>query len=109
MFASLSATRTKPLFKWDLPAFDWPAAEPPRYKYPLNANKEYNAAQDASSIADVRSKIAQWKEEKGCEIAAVIIEPLMSEGGDLYISPGYAQKLRTLTKELGVYMIVDEV
>lgn len=44
LFATLSTTRTKPLFKWDLPAFDWPAAEPPRYKYPLDANKEYNAA-----------------------------------------------------------------
>jgi len=44
MFASLSTTRTKPIFKLDLPAFDWPAAEPPRYKYPLNENREYNEA-----------------------------------------------------------------
>ena len=31
LFGSLSATRTNPLFKLDLPAFDWPCAEPPRY------------------------------------------------------------------------------
>ena len=38
LFGSLSTTRTNPLFKLDLPAFDWPAAEPPRYKFPLSEN-----------------------------------------------------------------------
>jgi len=109
MFASLSATRTKPIFKLDIPAFDWPAAEPPRYKHPYAENEEYNDAQDEASIADVRNKINQWREEKNCEVAAVIVEPVMSEGGDIYISPNFGQKLRDLTKELGVYMIVDEV
>ena len=62
--------------KLDTPAFDWPAAEPPRYKWPLAENEEYNRAQDDASLADVRSKIEQWKVEKNCEIAAVIIEPI---------------------------------
>ena len=109
LFGSLSATRTKAMFKLHLPAFDWPAAEPPRYKYPLADNQEYNEAQDDASIADVRHVIAQWKAEKGCEVAAVCIEPVMSEGGDNYISPAFGQKLRNVTKELGIYMIVDEV
>ena len=109
MFASLSVTRTKAMFKRDIPAFDWPAAEPPRYKYPLADNEEYNAAQDEASIADVRNKIMKHEEEKNCETAAVIIEPVMAEGGDNYVSPNFAQKLRALTKELGIYMIVDEV
>ena len=43
---ALSATRTNPLHKLDIPAFDWPAAEPPRYKYPLSENAEYNRSQD---------------------------------------------------------------
>ena len=109
LFGSLSTTRTNPLFKLDLPAFDWPAAEPPRYKFPLSENQEYNDSQDEASLSDVRSKIAQWKEEKGCETVAVLIEPILSEGGDVHISPSYAQKLRDLTTELGIYMIVDEV
>ena len=33
----------------------------------------------------------------------------MSEGGDNHISANFAQKLRDLTTELGIYMIVDEV
>lgn len=32
LFGSLSATRTNPLHKADMPAFDWPSAKPPRYK-----------------------------------------------------------------------------
>ena len=39
---SLSSTRTKPVHKLDMPAFDWPAAEPPMYKYPLNQHAAYN-------------------------------------------------------------------
>ena len=28
--------------KVDIPAFDWPMAEPPAYKYPLEDNAEFN-------------------------------------------------------------------
>ena len=47
--------------------------------------------------------------EKGCEVVAAIIEPIQSEGGDNYISPYFGNGLRKLTKELGIYMIIDEV
>jgi len=79
---ALSATRTNPLHKIDIPAFDWPAAEPPRYKYPLSENTEYNTNQDQASLADVRAKIEQWATEKGSECVAIVVEPIMSEGGD---------------------------
>ena len=46
LLGALSATRTNPLHKLDITAFDWPAAEPPRYKYPLEENVEYNRNQD---------------------------------------------------------------
>lgn len=36
LLGALSATRTNPIHKVDFPALDWPAAEPPRYKYPLD-------------------------------------------------------------------------
>ena len=109
LLGALSATRTNPLHKVDFPAFDWPAAEPPRYKYPLSANVAYNQEQDRTSLADVRSKISQWKTEKNSEVVAVIIEPIMSEGGDNQISSEFAQGLQDITKDLGIYFIVDEV
>ena len=44
LLGALSATRTNPTHKLDFAAMDWPAAEPPRYKYPLSDNVEYNRA-----------------------------------------------------------------
>ena len=57
----------------------------------------------------MRSKIEQWKVEKGSEVVAVIMEPIQAEGGDNYLSAEFAQAVRDLTTELGIYMIVDEV
>jgi 4-aminobutyrate aminotransferase / (S)-3-amino-2-methylpropionate transaminase len=42
MLGSLSTTRNKPLHKVDMPAFDWPSADPPMYKYPLEQHEAYN-------------------------------------------------------------------
>ena len=81
------------MHKIGFPAFDWPAAEPPRYKYPLEDNFEYNKAQDEASLADVRAKISEWKTEKNSEVCAIVIEPIMSEGGDNQISAEFAQGL----------------
>jgi len=39
----------------------------------------------------------------------VIIEPVMSEGGDRHISSNFANGLRKLTNDMGICMIVDEV
>ena len=108
LLGALSATRTNPIHKLDIPSFDWPAAEPPRYRHPLAENVEYNRAQDQASLADVRAKIEEWK-QKGSEVVSVIVEPIMSEGGDNALSAEFAQGLQDITKELGIYFIVDEV
>ena len=41
-------------------------------------------------------------------IAAVIVEPIVSAGGMIYPSGEYYRKLREITRELGILMIVDE-
>jgi 4-aminobutyrate aminotransferase/(S)-3-amino-2-methylpropionate transaminase len=61
------------------------------------------------SLADIRSKYEQWKNEKGKQVVAFIMEPFQSEGGDNYLSAEFAQGVRDLTLELGIYMMVDEV
>ena len=97
------------MHKVDIPAFHWPAAQNPRYKYPLADNVEYNRAQDEASLADIRAKISEWKDSYGKEVVAVVMEPIQSEGGDNYLSNEFAQGVRDLTLELGIYFIVDEV
>lgn len=110
MFGCLSTTRTTALHKVDIPAFDWPAADPPLYKFPMDeSNAVYNNAQDDAALARIRDQIADVRAQKGQEVAAVIMEPIMSEGGDNPFSARFSQGIRTLTKELGIFMIVDEV
>lgn len=44
-----------------------------------------------------------------CPVAALIIEPIQSEGGDNHASPAFFQGLRDITKKHNVTFIVDEV
>ncbi|KAJ3540015.1 hypothetical protein NM208_g5247 [Fusarium decemcellulare] len=105
LFASLSTTRSKPIHKLDIPAFDWPQCPFPAIKYPPEDHIDEN-----------------WKEEQRCleeaeriikthptKVAAVVVEPIQSEGGDNHASAVFFQGLREITKRNNVLLIVDEV
>ena len=57
----------------------------------------------------MREKIEHWKDVKGIEIAAIVLEPIQSAGGDHHITSFFANEIRRMTKEMGVFMIIDEV
>jgi len=103
LFGSLSTTRSKPVHKLDIPSFDWPQASFPRLEYPLEDNIEANKKEEERCLAEVEDRICSWP------IAAVVVEPIQSEGGDNHASPAFFQGLRDLTKKKGVLLIVDEV
>ncbi|KAJ9096040.1 hypothetical protein QFC21_005405 [Naganishia friedmannii] len=84
------------------PMVDWPAI-----KYPLEEHAKENAEAEAKSLQDVEETIISMKEIR--PVAAVIIEPIASEGGDLHASPAFFRGLRQITKTHGVSFIVDEV
>ncbi|KAL7663055.1 4-aminobutyrate aminotransferase [[Candida] zeylanoides] len=105
LFASGSTTRSKPLHKLDLPAFKWPRAEYPSYQYPASEHTAANAAEDNRCLAIVEELYRSWH----CPIAALIIEPIQSEGGDNHASAAFFQGLRDITRKHGSLMIVDEV
>lgn len=46
---------------------------------------------------------------KGQEVVAIVMEPILGEGGDVEISGYFANGIRRITKERGIYMICDEV
>lgn len=104
----LSVTRSKAIHKVDIPAFDWPIARFPRYKYPLKNNVEYNRKQDQDCLANVKELIEEWK-RKDNEVAAVIVEPMQSEGGDFHGSPDFFKGLQKVCQDNGIAFIVDEV
>ena len=105
LFGSLSTTRSKPIHKLDIPAFDWPQASFPILKYPLEDHVEENAAAEKASLEEVEHLILNYHVPP----AAVIVEPIQSEGGDNHASPAFFRGLRDITKKHGVLLIVDEV
>jgi glutamate-1-semialdehyde 2,1-aminomutase len=47
--------------------------------------------------------------EQGEEIAAVITEPILGNGGAIMPAAGYLERMRALTREFGALLIFDEV
>ncbi|SCV04125.1 LAMI_0H13608g1_1 [Lachancea mirantina] len=105
LFASGSVTCSKPIHKLDFPAFDWPHAEYPSYQYPLADNETANRTEDDRCLKIVEDIISSWP----IPVAALIIEPIQSEGGDNHASKYFLQSLRDITTKHGVVYIIDEV
>lgn len=105
LFGSLSTTRSKPIHKLDIPAFDWPQAPFPALKYPLEDHVQENEAEEQRCLAEAERLIKEYHNP----VAAVMIEPVQSEGGDNHASPAFFRGIRDITKRNNVLMIVDEV
>ncbi|KAK4175016.1 putative 4-aminobutyrate aminotransferase [Triangularia setosa] len=105
LFGSLSTTRSKPIHKLDIPAFDWPQATFPQLKYPLDKHAKENAAAEKAALEEVEHLIKNYHVPP----CAVIVEPIQSEGGDNHASPSFFRGLREITKKHNVLLIVDEV
>ncbi|KAF2223259.1 4-aminobutyrate aminotransferase [Elsinoe ampelina] len=105
LFGSLSTTRSKPIHKLDIPAFNWPQAPFPELKYPLSERARENAEEEARCLAEAEHIMTTWPSP----VAAIIIEPVQSEGGDNHASPAFFRGLREITKKHNILMIVDEV
>ncbi|EMC96167.1 hypothetical protein BAUCODRAFT_33510 [Baudoinia panamericana UAMH 10762] len=105
LFGSLSTTRSKPIHKLDIPAFDWPQAAFPQLKYPLEAHAEENAREEQRCLDEAEKLMTTYHNP----VAAIIVEPIQSEGGDNHASPAFFKGLRALTRKHNILMIVDEV
>lgn len=105
LFGSLSTTRSKAVHKMDIPAFDWPQATFPQLKYPLEEHAQENAQEEQRSLQEVERIIKEFHNP----VAAVVVEPIQSEGGDNHASPAFFRGLREITKRNNVLFIVDEV
>ena len=105
LFGSLSTTRSKPIHKLDVPAFDWPQASFPMLKYPLTSHEAENAAEEKRCLEEAENLIKTFHHP----VAAIIVEPIQSEGGDNHASPAFFRGLREITRRNNVLMIVDEV
>ncbi|KAJ9622292.1 4-aminobutyrate transaminase [Taxawa tesnikishii (nom. ined.)] len=66
---------------------------------------EENAAEEKRCLDEVERLIKEWHAPP----AAVVVEPVQSEGGDNHASPEFFKGLRAVTRKHNVLLIVDEV
>lgn len=74
-------------------------------KYPLEAHAEGNAAEEQKCLRTTEELIRSYHNP----VAAVVVEPIQSEGGDNHASPSFFQGLRDITLRNNVLLIFDEV
>jgi glutamate-1-semialdehyde 2,1-aminomutase len=94
------------------PALDDPAAGPEHAPLSVLGTRgvPQNTVENVLVTAlNDRESIARIMAERGSEVAAIVIEPVMGSGGMLPADRDYLEALRALTLEHGALLIFDEV
>src|SRR5437879_3318361 len=104
---TMSLTNTDPR-KTDLFAkFNWPRVSNPAIDFSLPENEREGDVikREKKSEAEIRKFI----DERGTDIAAIIIEPIQGEGGDNHFRGEWLRKLREICDESDILLMFDEV
>jgi L-lysine 6-transaminase len=104
---TMSLTNTDPR-KTDLFAkFKWPRVTNPSIDFSLpEAEREADViAREKKSEQEIR----QFIDERGTDIAAIIVEPIQGEGGDNHFRAEFLKKLREICDGNEMLLIFDEV
>ncbi len=103
---ALSLTNTDPV-KTDLfPKFSWPRIENPGLRFPVTAEVERDvAAAEQRALDQVEKAFADNPDD----IAAILIEPIQAEGGDIHFRREFLQALQRKAREHEVFFVLDEV
>jgi L-lysine 6-transaminase len=88
------------------PKFDWPRVSTPGVRFPI-AGENLDAVEraEARSIEEIHEAIAAHPDD----IAAIIIETIQGEGGDVHFRPEFMAQLRSICDEEEIVLIFDEV
>jgi L-lysine 6-transaminase len=88
------------------PKFDWPRIPSPRIAFPLEGkNLEDVKARERDAIAKIREAIDRNPDD----VAAIIIEPILAEGGDHHLRPEFLKELRRIADESEIMLMFDEI
>jgi len=88
------------------PTYDWPRADLQKMVYPFSPNQEENLAREQECMANVRSIVAQSREDNA-DVAGIIIEPI-SAFENRQATPMFYKHLRAFAQAEGIPFIVDE-
>ena len=100
---TLSVTNTDPAKTLHFPKFDWPRIAAPKLTFPVDL-VDVQARERASLSAVERAF-----DERGHEIAAILLEPVQCEGGDNHFRHEFLAGLRRIADEREALLIFDEV
>jgi len=103
---TMSLTNTDPTKTDYFPKFDWPRVSNPKIHFPLTPDslKQVEDAEN-QAVAEIMNII----QREGDDVAAIIIEPIQGEGGDNHFRGEFLRKLREITLEHDILLIMDEV
>lgn len=88
------------------PTFDWPRVDTPGARFPLDAAAIADTeAAEARCIEQIKAALAANEHD----IAALIVETIQGEGGDVHFRPEFFEQLRALADENEFLLIFDEV
>jgi L-lysine 6-transaminase len=103
---TLSLTNTNPLKTKYFPQFKWPRITAPAMRFPMNEDAILEVEKlEQEAISQINQAFIDNKDD----IAAIIIEPIQSEGGDNHFRREFLTELRRLADENEVMLIFDEV
>lgn len=104
---TMSLTNTDPRKVEYFAKFPWPRVSAPGINFSLPETERTKAvvAAEKKSEKEIRDVIAK----KGIDIAAIIIEPVQGEGGDVHFRKEWFQTLRKICDENDILLIFDEV
>lgn len=88
------------------PKFDWPRVSTPGARFPLEGeNLAATRQAERESIQEIHAAISEHPDD----IAALIIETIQGEGGDVHFRPEFFVQLRRICDEHEIIFICDEV
>jgi L-lysine 6-transaminase len=102
---TLSLTNTDPNKTDYFPKFDWPRIPSPMIRFPLEAHLAEVEERERSAIAAAEAAF----EKDPHDIAAIIVEPIQSEGGDNHFRASFLRELRRLADAHEALLVFDEV
>lgn len=103
---TMSLTNTDPVKTMYFPKFDWPRISNPALSFPETPEGTAKViAAEKQAIQEIHAAI----EQNPHDIAALIIEPIQSEGGDNHFRPEFLVELRKICDEHEIMLIFDEV
>jgi len=103
---TMSLTNTDPTKTGLFPKFKWPRVHNPAIEFDYDGRIANDvAASERRACAEIEKALVDFRDR----IAAIIVEPMQSEGGDHHFRPEFLARLRRYADENEALLIFDEV